>query len=113
MAILGSVQTVAHMVHLFIGYCLMVLFMLLNVWICLSMLLGAGTGFLLFHFRPVKSRLFRLVLRRKLCDDVVTKPDDEKSQTDGSVSYEQIADFRLKECNRKDCEARKEAMNQD
>ena len=112
-AMLGSVQTVTHMVHLFIGYCLMLLFMLLNAWICLSLLLGAGTGFLLFHFRPVKSRLFRLVLRRALQGDVVTDPDDDKSQTDGSVSYEQIAEYRLRDCNRKECEARKEAVNQD
>ncbi|XP_076454654.1 high affinity copper uptake protein 1-like [Babylonia areolata] len=60
-AVVGLVHTLGHVLHLFLHYCLMIVFMALNVWLCLALLLGAAAGFLLFHFRPVKSRVFRFL----------------------------------------------------
>ncbi|XP_045200561.1 high affinity copper uptake protein 1-like isoform X6 [Mercenaria mercenaria] len=45
------VQTVLHMVQVFISYCLMLVFMTYNVWLCLSVILGAGIGYFLFGWR--------------------------------------------------------------
>ena len=104
---LGALQTTTHVIQLFIGYCLMLLFMSLNVWICLSILLGAGAGFLLFQFRPVKSRLFRLLLKRDIRTEVVS----DKSEGEGSLGYEQINQYKLGDCTRKDCEGKKGEVN--
>lgn len=44
-------QTVLHMVQVFFSYCLMLVFMTYNVWLCLSVILGAGIGYFLFGWR--------------------------------------------------------------
>ena len=45
----------------------MLIFMLLNTWLCVAILLGAGSGFLIFHFRPLKTRLFNIIVKGKNC----------------------------------------------
>ncbi|XP_060552340.1 high affinity copper uptake protein 1-like isoform X5 [Ruditapes philippinarum] len=45
------IQTVLHMIQVFISYCLMLVFMTYNVWLCLSVILGAGIGYFLFGWR--------------------------------------------------------------
>ncbi|KAH3796997.1 hypothetical protein DPMN_150573 [Dreissena polymorpha] len=44
-------QTLLHMIQVFISYCLMLIFMTYNVWLCLSVILGAGVGYFLFGWR--------------------------------------------------------------
>ncbi|WAR31317.1 COPT1-like protein [Mya arenaria] len=44
-------QTLLHMVQVFFSYCLMLVFMTYNVWLCLSVILGAGVGYFLFGWR--------------------------------------------------------------
>jgi copper transporter 1 len=39
------------MIQVFISYCLMLVFMTYNVWLCLSVILGAGIGYFLFGWR--------------------------------------------------------------
>ncbi|XP_071861046.1 high affinity copper uptake protein 1 [Bombus fervidus] len=41
-------QTIIHVVQLIIGYCLMLIFMTYNIWLCLAVALGAGLGYWLF-----------------------------------------------------------------
>lgn len=41
-------QTILHVVQLFISYILMLVFMTYNVYLCLSIALGAGLGYFLF-----------------------------------------------------------------
>ncbi|XP_076751297.1 high affinity copper uptake protein 1 isoform X1 [Xylocopa sonorina] len=41
-------QTIVHVIQLVIGYCLMLIFMTYNVWLCLAVALGAGLGYWLF-----------------------------------------------------------------
>jgi copper transporter 1 len=42
---LHLLQTVLHMVQVFVSYCLMLVFMLFNGWLCLAIVLGAGLGY--------------------------------------------------------------------
>ena len=108
-AYLGAAHTASYVLHLFTGYCLMLVFMMLNVWLCLALLLGAGAGFLLFHFRPVKSRLFRLLLSRDLTAESGDRgADDKSSDTEGTVGYEKIAEYRLKDCDSNGCPRKEE-----
>ena len=39
------VQTVMHTVQIFVSYCLMLVFMTYNVYLCLSLVLGATLGY--------------------------------------------------------------------
>ncbi|OAD57970.1 High affinity copper uptake protein 1 [Eufriesea mexicana] len=41
-------QTVAHTLQLVIGYCLMLIFMTYNIWLCLAVAVGAALGYWLF-----------------------------------------------------------------
>ncbi|KAI1287771.1 High affinity copper uptake protein 1 [Halotydeus destructor] len=41
-------QTIMQIVQVFVSYCLMLVFMTYNGWLCLSVILGAGFGYLLF-----------------------------------------------------------------
>ncbi|GFO09637.1 high affinity copper uptake protein 1 [Plakobranchus ocellatus] len=45
------VQTLLHMVQVFISYCLMLVFMTYNVWLCLAVIVGAGVGYFLFGWK--------------------------------------------------------------
>lgn len=49
------VQTLLHVVQLGISYLLMLIFMTYNVWLCLSVVVGAGLGYFLFGW--MKTRL--------------------------------------------------------
>ncbi|KAL8567055.1 hypothetical protein ACOMHN_027484 [Nucella lapillus] len=44
-------QTVLHMVQVFLSYCLMLVFMTYNVYLCLAIIIGAGLGYFLFGWR--------------------------------------------------------------
>ncbi|KAI8750790.1 high affinity copper uptake protein 1 [Biomphalaria glabrata] len=44
-------QTFLHIVQVFISYCLMLVFMTYNVWLCLAVILGAGLGYFLFGWK--------------------------------------------------------------
>ena len=44
-------QTVLHVIQVFISYCLMLVFMTYNVWLCMAVVLGAGFGYFLFGWR--------------------------------------------------------------
>ncbi|KAK7487382.1 hypothetical protein BaRGS_00021344 [Batillaria attramentaria] len=46
-----GLQTVLHMLQVFISYCLMLIFMTYNVWLCLSIILGAGVGYFIFGWQ--------------------------------------------------------------
>ena len=46
-------QTFLHMVQVTLGYILMLAFMTFNVWICISIVLGAGLGYFIFGVQPV------------------------------------------------------------
>ncbi|KAK7094869.1 high affinity copper uptake protein 1-like [Littorina saxatilis] len=46
-----GLQTILHMVQVFVSYCLMLVFMTYNAWLCLSIVLGAGVGYFLFGWR--------------------------------------------------------------
>jgi copper transporter 1 len=45
------IQTVLHIVQFTASYWLMLVFMTYNVWLCLAVVLGAGSGYLLFGSR--------------------------------------------------------------
>ncbi|KAL3871971.1 hypothetical protein ACJMK2_039943 [Sinanodonta woodiana] len=45
------IQTCLHTVQVFISYCLMLVFMTYNAWLCLSIILGAGFGYFIFGWR--------------------------------------------------------------
>jgi len=45
------IQTVLHVLQVFISYCLMLVFMTYNVWLCLAVILGAGFGYFLFGWK--------------------------------------------------------------
>ena len=45
------IQTFLHMVQVFVSYCLMLVFMTYNVWLCLAIILGAGLGYFFFGWR--------------------------------------------------------------
>ena len=44
-------QTVLHVVQVFVSYCLMLVFMTYNVWLCLAVILGAGAGYFFFGWK--------------------------------------------------------------
>ncbi|KAL4219523.1 hypothetical protein ACF0H5_022101 [Mactra antiquata] len=44
-------QTLLHMIQVFISYCLMLVFMTYNAWLCISVILGAGIGYFMFGWR--------------------------------------------------------------
>jgi len=46
-----TLQTVLHMVQIFISYLLMLIFMTYNVWLSLAVILGAGVGYFVFGWR--------------------------------------------------------------
>lgn len=46
-------QSIFHALQVFISYTLMVGFMVMNVWICLSIAIGSGIGYLAFFHRRV------------------------------------------------------------
>ena len=45
------IQTSLHMLQVFISYCLMLVFMTYNIWLCLAVILGAGCGYFLFGWK--------------------------------------------------------------
>jgi len=45
------VQTLLHTLQFLVSYCLMLVFMTYNVWLCLACLLGSGTGYFFFGWR--------------------------------------------------------------
>ncbi|XP_050389458.1 high affinity copper uptake protein 1 [Patella vulgata] len=45
------VQTLLHMLQVFISYCLMLIFMTYNAWLCIAIILGAGAGYFIFGWR--------------------------------------------------------------
>lgn len=45
------IQTVLHILQVFISYLLMLVFMNYNVWLCLAVVLGAGAGYFLFGWK--------------------------------------------------------------
>ncbi|GFR62702.1 high affinity copper uptake protein 1, partial [Elysia marginata] len=53
------VQTILHVFEVALTYCLMLLFMTFNLWVCLAVVLGAGLGHFLFAWsvgRPMVNR---------------------------------------------------------
>ena len=48
------VQTGMHAVQMFASYCLMLIFMTFNVYLCLSVVLGFATGYFLVGWKRVK-----------------------------------------------------------
>ena len=45
------VQTVLHILQVVMSYFLMLIFMTYNVYLCIAVALGAGTGYFLFSWR--------------------------------------------------------------
>lgn len=45
------VQTLLHIVQVIVSYCLMLVFMTYNVWLCLAVALGAGVGYFVFAWK--------------------------------------------------------------
>jgi copper transporter 1 len=43
--------TALHIVRVFVAYTLMLVFMTFNVWLCLSVIIGAGVGYLLLGWK--------------------------------------------------------------
>ena len=48
-----AVQSVLHMLQVFISFTLMLAFMTFNVWICASIIAGAGLGYFIFCWRKI------------------------------------------------------------
>ncbi|XP_046404137.1 high affinity copper uptake protein 1 isoform X2 [Ischnura elegans] len=46
-----ALQTVLHIIQVVISYFLMLIFMTYNVWLCIAVLAGAGTGYFLFGWK--------------------------------------------------------------
>ncbi|CAG9772478.1 unnamed protein product [Ceutorhynchus assimilis] len=44
-------QTFLHMIQMVLSYFLMLIFMTYNVWLCIAVVLGAGTGYFLFGWK--------------------------------------------------------------
>ncbi|XP_059139822.1 high affinity copper uptake protein 1-like [Physella acuta] len=44
-------QTFLHIIQIFVSYCLMLIVMTFNVWLCLAVFLGAGTGYFIFGWK--------------------------------------------------------------
>lgn len=53
LSIAHIVQTALHMLQIFMSYLLMLAFMLFNIWISLSVILGAGVGYFIIGARKV------------------------------------------------------------
>lgn len=66
-------QTVLHMLQVFLSYILMLVFMTYNVWLCLAVVLGAGTGYFLFSWK-------RTVLLEDLTEHCHWKPTTKKKR---------------------------------
>lgn len=47
------VQTLLHIVQVFLSYILMIAFMTFNLYICLSIITGAGLGYFMFYWRKI------------------------------------------------------------
>lgn len=47
------IQSLLHMVQVFIGYVLMLAVMTYNVWVCIAVVLGAGCGYFIFDAQPM------------------------------------------------------------
>ncbi|XP_005108617.2 high affinity copper uptake protein 1 [Aplysia californica] len=45
------VQTILHVIQAFVSYCLMLVFMTYNVWLCVAVLVGSGVGYFLFGWK--------------------------------------------------------------
>ncbi len=45
------VQTLLHILQVIVSYCLMLVFMTYNVWLCLAVALGAGVGYFVFGWK--------------------------------------------------------------
>ncbi|XP_014272651.1 high affinity copper uptake protein 1 isoform X2 [Halyomorpha halys] len=45
------IQTLLHIIQIFVSYLLMLIFMTYNVWLCLAVVLGSATGYFLFGWR--------------------------------------------------------------
>ncbi|XP_069119644.1 high affinity copper uptake protein 1-like isoform X2 [Argopecten irradians] len=45
------IQTFLHMLQVFVSYCLMLVFMTYNAWLCIAVILGAAAGYFLFGWR--------------------------------------------------------------
>ena len=45
------IQTLLHMLQVFMSYCLMLVFMTYNAWLCIAVVIGAGAGYFLFGWR--------------------------------------------------------------
>lgn len=44
-------QTILHMIHVFMAFMLMLIFMTFNVWLCAAVVLGAGLGYFIFFVK--------------------------------------------------------------
>lgn len=44
-------QTLLHVIQVFVSYCLMLVFMTYNVWLCIAIILGAGAGYFFFGWK--------------------------------------------------------------
>jgi len=51
MSLMHTWQTVLHMVQVILSYLLMLIFMTYNVWLCLAVILGAGSGYFFFGWK--------------------------------------------------------------
>lgn len=47
------IQSILHMVQVFTSFTLMLGFMTFNIWLCLSIILGAGVGYFLFCWKKI------------------------------------------------------------
>ena len=45
------IQTLLHILQIVISYFLMLIFMTYNVWLCIAVAIGAGTGYFIFSWR--------------------------------------------------------------
>lgn len=45
------VQTLMHILQVTVSYCLMLLFMTYNIWMCVAIILGAGAGYFAFGWK--------------------------------------------------------------
>ncbi|ESO06021.1 hypothetical protein HELRODRAFT_64907, partial [Helobdella robusta] len=48
------IQTALHGVQIFLSYCLMLIFMTYNIWLCTSVVVGAIFGYFLFSWKRHK-----------------------------------------------------------
>merc|ERR1719204_1669675 len=45
------IQSLLHMIQVFLGYLLMLVFMTYNVWLCVAVVVGSGVGYFLFGWK--------------------------------------------------------------